>query len=459
MTTMLKRILKGRNQAPKDYTSDLNPQAPPTFGLNSTASGMSTMSAGALVEYNRSQLAPVSSSSAFSVGPAEYDDRIRPDVDPLGHSPVQPYSSTQFPPVPEYSYGQPKPSNQFGYAQHGYGQYNSSSFVSPAAVDYGREAPPMQSPYSHEMGPPSLASPAMVSYGQSPAEIYTPRNTQPPPPVPMPPQAPMPPQRFASYGKPGENVANQRPPYNYQEHNIPTPETKYAPHNEAHKAHSRFENAHPESGNSSASSLYSPPYTNTATNSTAPTSIYSPDRSNYAQNTPNTYETPPTATSLTFPDTKAAPSSSDPNVSKFAIRIFCQRKREEGDTHEESPRDIREFRLANLALIKLAAGGERYVLLDAVFGELDKAIAPLLEKHWYLTLDSTIEDHFVQGGKHVVAITNIMVAYKGTRSTLYADFKKDDDYARFKLEMEFAMNTIRNGSTSSPQTEKPRYRY
>ena len=47
------------------------------------------------------------------------------------------------------------------------------------------------------------------------------------------------------------------------------------------------------------------------------------------------------------------------------------------------PRDIREFRIANLALIKLEAGGERYVLLDAVFGELDKAIAPLLEKHWY----------------------------------------------------------------------------
>ncbi|KAK6357498.1 hypothetical protein TWF718_001807 [Orbilia javanica] len=465
MTTMLKRILKGRNQGSKDYPSP-QPPAAYDFGVGNTASddrnidksmsGMSVASA-APVDYQRSPPSVTSSlaSMSNSIGPAEYGG-IRPDVDPfLYHpqaqrSPTRPYSGSQFPPVPEYS--QPAPPT-YPYEPYNGAQYETptpGSLVSPAAVDYGRAPPPAQSPYSHELESRPIESPAAVSYSPAPVGGYGSINAQlrSPPPVPV--------QQYRSYQDPGENAANQRPPYNQQEHNYVSTASipRYVHENQAQTNQYRFENAYPESGNSSASSLYSPPFSSVS-NSTAPTSIYSTDRSNYGQNIPSTY-----------PDTTPE-SADDPNVSKFAVRIFCQRKRGENDTHEESPRDIREFRLANLALIKLAAGGERYVLLDAVFGELDKAIAPLLEKHWYLTLDTTVEDHYVPGGKHVVAIGKIMVAYKGTQSTLYADFKKDDDYARFKLEMEYAMNTIRNNNSSSPKTEKqiipspeqPRYRY
>ncbi|KAK6536083.1 hypothetical protein TWF281_000329 [Arthrobotrys megalospora] len=363
-----------------------------------------------------------------------------------------------------------QPSEQERRAQYSPTQYSPAQYefpstgppVSPAGVDYGRQAPQPQSPYSHELGPPT--SPGMVSYGQTPVEGYTSIDARvQPQPQPQPTV-----QQYPSYRNPGENVENQRPPYNYQEHNyVPSGSTspstpKYVHHNEAQKTQTRFENnAYSESGKSSASSLYSPPYS-TVSNSTAPTSVYTPDRPNFAgQNSPTTYNAPPLPPrnqNAAFSDSTATSGGDDPNVSKFTVRLFCQRKREEGDTHEESPRDIREFRLANLALIKLAAGGERYVLLDAVFGELDKAIAPLLEKHWYLTQSTTVEDHFVPGGKNVVAIGKIMVAYKGTQSTLYADFKKDDEYARFKLEMEYAMNTIRNNNPVGNEKEI-KYRY
>jgi hypothetical protein len=49
---------------------------------------------------------------------------------------------------------------------------------------------------------------------------------------------------------------------------------------------------------------------------------------------------------------------------------------------EEIPRDVREFRLAKVALIPVVAGERRFVSLDIVFGEVDKAVAGLLEKHY-----------------------------------------------------------------------------
>ncbi|EGX51073.1 hypothetical protein AOL_s00054g809 [Orbilia oligospora ATCC 24927] len=475
MTTMLKRILKGRNQTSKESPS---PLAYNSYGFGNSAddrtvgtsfSTSSAMSA-APVDYRTSPPDVHTTSSSMSVAPAEYGE-IRPDIDPsmfntrAQRSPLRPYSGGQFPPLPEYN--QSAPRNQYDAGnEHQYEVPTPGSLVSPAAVDYTRGPLLPQSPYSHELESPPISTPAAVSYSPAYSEMYGSINAQ----VHPPPQRP--PQQYASYGNPGENVANQRPPYNYQEHNYapPSPSTpKYVHQNEAQRQQLRFENAYPESGNSSASSLYSQPFSSVS-NSTAPTSVYSPDRPNFVPNTPNTPNTPNAPKNPNIYADSTTPSADDPNVSKFAVRLFCQRKRKEEDTHEEIPRDIREFRIANLALIKLEAGGERYVLLDAVFGELDKAIAPLLEKHWYLTLNTKIEDHYVSGGKHVVAIGNIMVAYKGTQSTLYADFRKDDDYTRFKLEMEYAMNTIRNSNnkSSSPKNEKqlasfpekqPRYRY
>jgi hypothetical protein len=64
------------------------------------------------------------------------------------------------------------------------------------------------------------------------------------------------------------------------------------------------------------------------------------------------------------------------------VNIFCQRKAELGMEREEIPRDVREFRLAKVALIPVLAGERRFVSLDVVFGEVDKAVAGFLEKHY-----------------------------------------------------------------------------
>jgi hypothetical protein len=68
-------------------------------------------------------------------------------------------------------------------------------------------------------------------------------------------------------------------------------------------------------------------------------------------------------------------------IIKHTVNIFCQRKAEE-PRQEEYPRDIREFRLAKVALIPVVAGQRRFVSLDVVFGEVHKPLAAYLEKHF-----------------------------------------------------------------------------
>jgi hypothetical protein len=71
-------------------------------------------------------------------------------------------------------------------------------------------------------------------------------------------------------------------------------------------------------------------------------------------------------------------------VSTYTARVFCQWK---SDLHSDSifrelPRDIREFRVAKMTLIPVIAGERRFVSLDLIFGEVDKNVASLLEKHF-----------------------------------------------------------------------------
>jgi hypothetical protein len=60
---------------------------------------------------------------------------------------------------------------------------------------------------------------------------------------------------------------------------------------------------------------------------------------------------------------------------------------------------VREFRLAKVALIPVAAGERRFVSLDVVFGEIDKGVAGILEKHYFRTLLITPEEVDIQKGE------------------------------------------------------------
>ncbi|EPS44524.1 hypothetical protein H072_1495 [Dactylellina haptotyla CBS 200.50] len=385
------------------------------------------------------------------------------------------------------SYGAVSPLQEGPDSTRTFAPVQYSSIGSPAAVDYSRAQPTASPP-----GLSSVKSPAGVDYPRSPPAggliqppvpapaptvrqyDYTSLNEQvqrPPSYAPAPATNPLPPvktQQYAMYAGPVENMSDQRRGYNHQEHEWVPNLDQQRHQNEvpANKQPQRYENHFPNtpvavnSNNSSSSSLYAPPIS-TNTTSTAPTPAYStPERTNFQQQpmayVPNSSDKflveisdekyyPGPSQGQKSPSTAQGSGTSkgkDPNVSKYVVRIFCQRKREDGDNREESPRDIREFRLANLALINLVAGGQKYVLLDAVFGELDKPVASLLEKHWFLSTNTKVEEYSVSGGKRTVRIERIMVAYRGVESTLYVEFKSEEDHARFATELYYAKNTI-----------------
>ncbi|KAF3916665.1 hypothetical protein ABW20_dc0104994 [Dactylellina cionopaga] len=369
----------------------------------------SSQTTGGAVDYHKTSPSVLQESKAFA--PANYPTGFPNQWNDTGSAKPPTYRSDIPPPPP------PRPPSQYPQQlQPPVSNAPSHGPTSPAVVDYYRNQPAMSPGAYPQASAPQ--SPPMVQYNQNPQysslngqihEMPTNELSVGPQPNTLgrgPAFAPRV-QQYRHYADAPENASNQRPGYNHQEHEWAQPPdtTNQRHHNEApayNQAQPRFENnAYPNtpaSAKSSSSSLYTPPYSGNP--STAPTSIYSPDRSNFASppTTNYSFATPSTVTQAATmgnyvgnyptgkpPATTTDQNDDDPNVSKYVVRVFCQRKREEGDTHEESPRDIREFRLANLALIKLAAGGQRYVLLDAVFGELDKAIAPLLEKHWYGT--------------------------------------------------------------------------
>ncbi|KAJ6259884.1 hypothetical protein Dda_5528 [Drechslerella dactyloides] len=438
---------KQPEQRPLDHTPsapvvDYSRSAPVPFH------GADTSATAQVVEYDR-------------FAPEVYDTSVTaPAVDYSRTSPVvQPYGYGTYPPPPAAPGLPPRPSvapttyrPNAPVAQQPVDawprnmttapvQYDAHGPpVSPEAVAYSRYQPV---PSPNDMGggparPP--VSPPMVEYGQAQynsldAQMYY----QPPGTGPPAYSSPEPPQRQQPHYL--ENASSQKSGHNHQEHEWvppaqPVRREQYTP--------SRNENSYMHTpDNSSTSSLYDPPYT-AASASTAPTSIYSPGRSNYPSPAASQFPQParPPAAAPKFGNGGGEDDGDDPNVSKFAARIFCQRKREEGDTREEFPRDIREFRLANLALIKLVAGRERHVLLDAVFGELDKQIAPLLEKHWYVTPQTRVQDCSISGSTLATKIGPIKVAYKGDPSVLYVEFKSPDEYTRFKTELAYAMNTI-----------------
>jgi hypothetical protein len=83
---------------------------------------------------------------------------------------------------------------------------------------------------------------------------------------------------------------------------------------------------------------------------------------------------------------KIIPSPSgntDEGIKKFVVDIYCPLKRDaSGNRREQFPRDIREFRLAKVALIPIVAGKRTFLSLDVVFGDIDKLYSDIVEKHF-----------------------------------------------------------------------------
>jgi hypothetical protein len=83
-----------------------------------------------------------------------------------------------------------------------------------------------------------------------------------------------------------------------------------------------------------------------------------------------------------FPSPSQTPKDDD-GIKKFVIDIYCPMKRDaNGNRREQIPRDVREFRLAKVALIPIVAGKRTFVSFDVVFGEIDKVYSDLVEKHF-----------------------------------------------------------------------------
>jgi hypothetical protein len=125
--------------------------------------------------------------------------------------------------------------------------------------------------------------------------------------------------------------------------------------------------------------------------SLAPSSTNTSTSSRKSWTNPSSHTTPATTPSTSPPPVSyrhsvnapipVEPSTSNQGITKCTVNIFCQRKAE-GPRQELFPRDIREFRLAKVALIPVVAGQRRFVSLDVVFGEVDKPLAAYLEKHF-----------------------------------------------------------------------------
>lgn len=83
-------------------------------------------------------------------------------------------------------------------------------------------------------------------------------------------------------------------------------------------------------------------------------------------------------------DSFPSPNRSEQDgIKKFVIDIYCPLKKDaSGNRREQIPRDVREFRLAKVALIPIVAGKRTFVSFDVVFGEMDKAYSQLVEKHF-----------------------------------------------------------------------------
>ncbi|KAH7136012.1 hypothetical protein B0J11DRAFT_597307 [Dendryphion nanum] len=133
-------------------------------------------------------------------------------------------------------------------------------------------------------------------------------------------------------------------------------------------------------------------------------------------------------------------TSGDKNdgIKKYTVDIYCPLKPDAtGIRRQQIPRDVREFRLAKVALIPIVAGKRSFVSLDIVFGELDKAYSHLVEKHFsfcHQTRLTKLDPAAVSGGQ-VYTIGPLNIAYRdGDREIVYVKFASKAEKDKFKAD-------------------------
>ncbi|PVH93983.1 hypothetical protein DM02DRAFT_694377 [Periconia macrospinosa] len=134
----------------------------------------------------------------------------------------------------------------------------------------------------------------------------------------------------------------------------------------------------------------------------------------------------------------ALPRAQDLPIKRYTVDIFCPLKRDaQGIRRQQIPRDVREFRLAKVALIPIIAGSRRFVSFDVVFGETDKAYARLVEKHFSFFSETQflkLSQDAVNGGE-VYTVGPMNIAYQeGERETVYLMFTGDGKQENFKAD-------------------------
>lgn len=123
-------------------------------------------------------------------------------------------------------------------------------------------------------------------------------------------------------------------------------------------------------------------------------------------------------------------------IKKFTVDIFCPPKKDaNGIRRKPLPRDVREFRLAKLAVIPIVAGRRTFVSIDVVFGQLDERFSELVEKHFSFCSQTTFTklDPDSVHGDVVYAVGPLNIAYRdGDCATLYVRFRSPTDVATFQ---------------------------
>ncbi|KAF2680721.1 hypothetical protein K458DRAFT_392762 [Lentithecium fluviatile CBS 122367] len=198
------------------------------------------------------------------------------------------------------------------------------------------------------------------------------------------------------------------------------------------------------------SSLESGGPTSYASASTGPTPVSSeftgPSSVVYPKSEPVPHQTQTPHSTLHSPalgNTKTgAPQSHVQNgsdgIKKNVVDIYCPLKpNANGDRRAQIPRDVREFRLAKVALIPTIDGKRTFVSFDVVFGEMDKGIFDLVEKYFSCCRKNQMTKHSPEAVKsgQVYTIAQLNIAYRdGSRATVYIKFSSPEEKNRFKAD-------------------------
>jgi len=151
---------------------------------------------------------------------------------------------------------------------------------------------------------------------------------------------------------------------------------------------------------------------------------------------PTRFQSSPSSPSMNKDASDMHYQGENSGIKKFTVDIFCPPKKDaNGIRRKPLPRDVREFRLAKLAVIPIVAGRRTFVSIDVVFGQLDERFSELVEKHFSFCSQTTFTklDPDSVHGDVVYAVGPLNIAYRdGDCATLYVRFRSPTDVATFQ---------------------------